>query len=217
MAANGKNYGSVWQSNAYGTTSPASPSAPTDPLDGQPMDGLTAITPVVSSASGTTLSGAGTLQAYILDAGIDPPTATGSAATSDATTIILNESGITDGFVVGMNVHGVKSGATGTITSIGGGGNVVLTCSGGVTGTVIANESIIGVDPGRWMRFPDADYTVVSTTRDQPFLAFSLLTPRKGRIIWLPNGVTFSGGSAGIIITQLGQSATALHNAGWWS
>ena len=216
MAVSGTEYGSVFKSNAWGTTSPVTGSAPTDPADGQSMDGLTAITPVVSAASGVTLSGAGTLQCYVLDAGVDLPNVSGSAASSTGTTVVLNESGVTDGFVVGMTIRGSKSGVTGVITSIGGSGNKTLTCSAGVTGVAVANETIIGISPGRWMRFPDGDYTVAGTTRDQPFLAFSLLTPRKGRILWVPNAVTFSSGSAGLLTTQLGQTATGLHNAGWW-
>ena len=213
MATSGNNYGPVFQSNAWGTTSPVSGSAPTDVTDGQPMDGLTAITPVGSSAISTTLSGAGTLQCYILDASAGAPPASGSAASNTGTTIVLNETVASDLFVAGMTVRGIKSGATGVVTSVAAS---TLTCSGGVTGTVIANETIVGTDLGRWMRFPDADYTVTGTTRDQVFLAFSLLTPRKGRILWVPNAVTFSAGSAGIITTQLGQTATGLHNAGYW-
>jgi hypothetical protein len=207
----GKNYGSVYQ-ETFGTTSPVSGSAPTDPTDGQPMDGLTAVQPVVSSASGTTLSGAGTLQAYTLDPALTP-NAREAAASNTGTTFVTSGSAVTAGFVVGMTVTGKQSGATGVVTGVSG---TTITCSGGVTGTVVAGELLLGVDPGRWTRFPDADYTVVNTTRDQPFLPFSLLTPRKGRIKWVPNGVTFSAGSAGITVTQLGQAASALHDAGYW-
>lgn len=216
MAVNGKNRGSTYQ-ELFGTTSPVTGSAPTDVTDGQPMDGLSAITPIVSTAvSSVNLSGAGTLQAYILDAAACVAPCSGTAASSDATTITLNESALTDGFVVGMSVRGGQSQATGIITSIGGSGNKVITCSAGVTGTVIANERIFGTDLGRWMRFPDADYTVAGTTPDQVFLAFSLLTPRKGRIKWVPNGVTFASGSAGITVTQAGQASLALHDSGYW-
>lgn len=218
MAVNGKNYGSVYQ-ETFGTTSPVSGSAPTDPTDGQPMDGLSAIQPVVSAAVSVLLSGAGTLQAYILDPSLVPQAKALQASASDATTITATGDLLASGYVVGMTLKGSKSGTLGVITSIGGGGNTVATCSGGVTGSVMVGEQLNGTDPGRWMRFPDADYTVANTTRDQPFLPFSLLTPRKGRIKWVPNSVTFGGGgSGGIQVTQLGQVAGAggLHDAGWW-
>jgi hypothetical protein len=117
-----------------------------------------------------------------------------------------------------MSIRGGQSGLTGVITSIGGSGNKTITCSGGVTNyaNVVVNERIFGTDLGRWMRFPDADYTVSGTTPDQVFLAFSLLTPRKGRIKWVPNAVTFASGSAGITVTQAGQVASDLHNSGYW-
>lgn len=211
----GKNYGSVYI-ELFGTSSPVSGSAPTDLTDGQPIDGLTAITPVVSSASGTTLSGAGTLQCYLLDPGLTPQIKA-SGASSTSTTIVLNESGLTAGFEVGMTVQGTQSAATGVITSIGGSGNKTLTCSGGVTGTVVANEIIVSIPQGRWVRFPSGDSgTVPSGGRDAAFAALALLAPRKGRIKWVPNGVTFSAGSAGVTVTQLGQIATGLHNAGNW-
>ena len=218
MAVSGTNYGSVFQ-GTYGTTSAVTGSAPTDVTtpDGQPMDGLYAITLVVSSASGTTLSGAGTLQCYILDYGMGTtpgPQTQGSAASSTGTTIVLNETVATDGFVVGQTVRGLKSGATGVVTSVA---SSTLTCSGGVTGVVIANETIVGFDPGRWTRAPSYDSgTVPSGNRDALFAANLLYTPRKGYIIWIPNGVTFSAGSAGVTVSQLGQTYTGLHNSGAW-
>lgn len=63
------NAGSV-SSETHGTTSPVSGSAPSGATDGQALMGVKAVTVVVSSASGTTLSGAGTLQCYVYDAAI---------------------------------------------------------------------------------------------------------------------------------------------------
>jgi hypothetical protein len=211
----GTNYGAVYQ-ETFGTTSPVSGSAPSGATDGQPMDGLFAVRLVVSSGSGTTLSGAGTLQAYIFEQNL-VPVAREQAASSDATTFVCTASALTAGFVVGMTVTGSSSGATGVITSIGGTGNKTITCSGGVTGSVTAGELLVGVDPGRWVRCPALDSaTVASGARDETFVEIVLSVPRKGRIKWVPNGVTFSAGSAGITITQLGQTNLGLHDAGRW-
>jgi hypothetical protein len=218
MAVSGNNYGPVFQSNVWGTSSAVSGSAPTDVGDGQPLDGLYGVTLVVSVPSGITLSGAGTLQGYVLDSGFAlQAVAKATAASNTGTTIVLVESGLTTGFVVGMVVTGLTSGATGIVTAIGGTGNKTLTCSGGVTGTVTAGEVIQGVDPSRWARDASLDTaTVTSGVRDCMFASIQFTTPRKGRALWVPNGVTFSSGSGGVITTQLGQTAAGLHNAGWW-
>lgn len=67
MAVSGTNNGQTFISSQWGTSSPITGSAPTDAADGQPLNGLAAITLVISAASGKTLSGAGTMQAYLYD------------------------------------------------------------------------------------------------------------------------------------------------------
>ena len=132
----GTETGSVY-TETYGTTSPVSGSAPTVVTDGQALDGLYAITVVLSVGSGVTLSGAGSLLCYCYDASV-----------------------------------------------------------------------------GRWFRVPQFDITVgTSGVRDLGFQAFETATPRKGRVKWVPTSVTFSAGSAGVVVTQLGQSNVDLVKA----
>lgn len=132
----GTETGSVY-TETYGTTSPVTGAAPTVATDGQAMDGLYAITVVVSVATGVTLSGAGSLVCYCYDASV-----------------------------------------------------------------------------GRWFRVPQFDITTnTASVRDLGFQAFETATPRKGRVKWVPAAVDFSGGSAGVVVTQLGQTNVGLVNA----
>lgn len=57
-------------SETFGTSSPVSGSAPTASTDGQPLGDLDAVTVVVDAGLGVTLSGAGTLQAYMYDGSV---------------------------------------------------------------------------------------------------------------------------------------------------
>lgn len=117
-------------SELFGTTSPVSGSTPSGSTDGQPLGDLDGVSVQVVSATGTTLSGAGTLQCYVYDA------------------------------VVAL-----------------------------------------------WARASDFDLTVTVTTRTQAFQAFQVAAPRNARIKWVPSGVTFSAGSAGVTVYQLGYNA----------
>jgi hypothetical protein len=55
-----------------------------------------------------------------------------------------------------------------------------------------------------WARMPAFDLSVTGTTRTQAFQAFQVLGPRNARIKWVPSAVTFSAGSAGVTVYQLG-------------
>lgn len=121
-------------SETFGTTSPVTGSAPTSATDGQPLADLDAITVIVSAADTRTLSGAGTLKAYILD------------------------------------------------TSV-------------TTSTTV------------WARASAFDLSVTATTQAQCFPAFQVIAPRKARIKWVPDSVTFSAGSAGVTVYQLGYNS----------
>lgn len=115
----------------FGTSSPVTGSAPSavNGTDGQPLKDLTSISLFVSVASGVTLSGAGTLQAYIWD----------------------------------------PSG------------------------------------PNRWARAPLLDRTIsTSGVRDLFVDTFDVTTARNAYVKWVPSGVTFSSGTAGVIVTQAG-------------
>lgn len=116
-------------SETFGTSSPVTGSAPTADTDGQPVGDLDAVTLVVLSATGTTLSGAGTLQGYMYDPSI-----------------------------------------------------------------------------AVWVRAPDYDLSVTATTRGQAFASFSLVGSRGARMKWIPSAVTFSAGTAGATVYQLGHS-----------
>jgi hypothetical protein len=60
-----------------------------------------------------------------------------------------------------------------------------------------------------WARFPAGDFNVTATTRMQAFEPVDVVGPRKGaRIKWIPTGVTFSAGSAGVTVWQLGGLST---------
>lgn len=114
----------------FGTTSAVTGSAPSGATDGQPLEDLDAITVVVDTATGVTLSGAGSLLCYVYD------------------------------------------------------GSTAL-----------------------WSRLPQADFSVgTSGVRSLAFAAADVTAPRNARIKWVPSGVTFSAGSAGVTVYQLGYS-----------
>ncbi len=354
--ANTDTYRELW-----GTSSPVTGSAPTSATDGQPLDGLGAITVTVSSDLGTTLSGAGTLAAYLYDTGVLPPS--GGDGISDAATVknFLRYDGQTGNFTVGQVVTGTTSGAVGTIAADADGGTEGCLTLTAVTGTFQDNEAItdpitgaatvntpnftgnltklnyvtqtanyhvglkitggtsaataviladadagatgtltlaliagtfvtaeivtdssagsatasgsqyfqityangvglqvgqlvtgqtsgatgvISVDSGtvltltaptgtfansevmlasavpRWVRLPSADFSIVATglssVIDIAFDPVVVETPRKGRIKWVPVGVTFGAGSLGVTTHQLGQGNIEAHNAGEW-
>jgi hypothetical protein len=116
-------------SETFGTTSPVTGSAPTLATDGQPIADLDAITLVIDAGTGVTLSGAGSLLAYMYD-----PT--------------------------------------------------------------------VAV----WARASDYDITVTATTRAQAFASFDVIAGRGARLKFIPSAVTFSAGSAGVLVYQLGHS-----------
>lgn len=120
---------------AFGTTSPVTGAAPTLATDGQDLSDLIALGVQVASANGTTLSGAGTLQAWVYDSAV-----------------------------------------------------------------------------ALWARAPYLDITVSATTQAQAFNPSLVTLPRKSRIKWVPNGVTFSAGSGGVTVWQLGQTT----RNGWY-
>lgn len=56
-----------------------------------------------------------------------------------------------------------------------------------------------------WARAPAFDLSVsTGSVRTLAFQAFEVVGPRNGRIKWVPSGVTFSSGSAGVTVHQLG-------------
>lgn len=135
----GNNYGTTFV-ETFGTTSPVSGSAPTTAEDGQPLSGLGAITVVASSAAGTTLSGAGTLVAYMYDPAVLSPNGTGEAASEPD--LKLNYDNQTVNFVLETIVHGVTSGAAAEIsadTDSGASGTLTLVDA---TGTIVDNEPL---------------------------------------------------------------------------
>lgn len=283
----GSNKGSVY-TEAFGTSSPVSGSAPTSATDGQPIRGLTAVTVVVSCAAGATLSGSGTLTAYLYDSSIISPD--GAALANGGSGLITSASLAYDGqsanFTVGLTVTGGTSGATGVIatdTDAGTTGTLTLTGIVGtfvdnetltdsstgaavvngvafkllpydgqqvafevgqvvtgvtsaavatiasltstvltfnlstVTGVFVDNEILNGVSPARWVPFIAGNLSVTGTGRDQAFAALTLLTPRNGRIKWVPTTVAFAGGgSGGVTVHQVGQTGTDLHDQGQW-
>ena len=63
-----------------------------------------------------------------------------------------------------------------------------------------------------WSRWPAKDFTCVGIPASQRSIAFGSVAidcPRNSRIKWVPTGVTFSAGSAGVTIYQLGHSKLA--------
>lgn len=135
----------------YGTaTSPVVAVAPTDLTDGQQLEGLTAVRCVVSAASGQTLSGGGTLIAYIQDPAV--LTANGGAMVNGgsglADTATLLYASQTANYTVGLLLTGASSGANGIIsadTDAGTTGTLTLT---GVKGTFVTGEIITDSSTG---------------------------------------------------------------------
>lgn len=119
----------------FGTTSPATGSAPSTATDGLPLNGLKGVSVQVASATGTTLSGAGSLLGYVYD------------------------------------------------------DRVAL-----------------------WARCPAIDLTCsTASVRTLAFQAFELITPRNARVKWIPSGVTFSAGTAGVTVYMLGHLEGAVY------
>jgi hypothetical protein len=123
-------------SETFGTSSPVTGSAPSGATDGQSLKELTAVTVVVDTASGKTLSGGGFLECW----------------TYDASTAL-------------------------------------------------------------WTRYPDYDITLFHTeaVRSLDCGTFSVPGGRASRIKWVPGGVTFSSGTAGVTVYQLGQSKKVIY------
>lgn len=57
-----------------------------------------------------------------------------------------------------------------------------------------------------WVRCPALDLSVTATTRSMAFEPFEVIGGRNARVKWVPTGVTFSAGSAGVTVYQLGHS-----------
>lgn len=58
-----------------------------------------------------------------------------------------------------------------------------------------------------WARAPGGDFDVdTSGVRTLGFDAVDVLCGRSGRVKWVPNGVTFSGGSTGLELFIVGQA-----------
>lgn len=56
-----------------------------------------------------------------------------------------------------------------------------------------------------WARAPEFDLSVsTSGVRTLGFRGFEVVAARNGRVKWVPNAVTFSAGSAGVTVYQLG-------------
>lgn len=63
-----------------------------------------------------------------------------------------------------------------------------------------------------WSRCPSGDFTLVGIPATQRSIAFEtvdVICPRNSRIKWIPTGATFSAGSAGVTVYQLGHSRLA--------
>lgn len=60
--------------------------------------------------------------------------------------------------------------------------------------------------PGAWSRHPAGDFTVtLSGVARQSFEPVEVLVNRKGRVLWVPSGVTVSAGAT-VTVYQLGQA-----------
>lgn len=55
-----------------------------------------------------------------------------------------------------------------------------------------------------WSRMPALDLSVTGTARSMAFPAMQVIGNRNSRVKWVPSGVTFSAGSAGVKVYQLG-------------
>lgn len=62
-----------------------------------------------------------------------------------------------------------------------------------------------------WSRYASGDFTCVGIPASQRSVAFTAgdLPVKRGRIKWVPTGVTFSAGTAGVTVYQLGYSKLA--------
>lgn len=122
----GNNYGSVYV-ETYGTTSPATGSAPTtDATDGQPLNGLYAVTPVVSAESGVALSGGGSLLAYLYDTYLLRWVRAPMADIADLSSLSTRD-GALGAFVVGTPRNGRIKWVPSGVTFASGSGGVTVT------------------------------------------------------------------------------------------
>lgn len=90
---------------------------------------------------------------------------------------------------------------------------VVLAAATGVTlsGAGTLDCYVYDTATALWSRCPSADFTCVGVpaVRSVAFAAVTVVAPRNARIKWVPTGVTFSAGSAGVTVYQLGHSRLA--------
>lgn len=86
--------------------------------------------------------------------------------------------------------------------------SVQISAATGVTLSGAGSLQCYVYDPSvaLWARMPTFDLSVTGTTRTQAFQALEVIAPRNARIKWVPSAVTFSAGSAGVTVYQLGFS-----------
>ena len=139
----GINYGTTYV-ETFGTSSPVTASSPAPTDEGQPLAGLSAITLVVSSAGGTTLSGAGSMLAFLKDPAVISPNgvALANGGSGLATSAYLAYDGQSGNFTVGQVVTGTTSAATGTIAADTDAGTTGVLSLTGITGVFVDNEAI---------------------------------------------------------------------------
>ncbi len=84
---------------------------------------------------------------------------------------------------------------------------VVVAVASGVTLSGAGTLQCYVYDPSvaLWARMPAFDLSVsTASVRSLAFPAVSVTGARNARIKWVPSGVTFSSGSAGVTVYQLG-------------
>jgi hypothetical protein len=108
-------------------------------------------------------------------------------------------------FETGQTVTGATNGGTGTVTSFDG---TTLVMSVDDADQFDDGEVLAGDTPASWARVPSGDFDVdTSGVRTLVLPPIDVVTPRGGRIKWIPTGVTFTGGgSGGVTVRQMGQA-----------
>lgn len=91
---------------------------------------------------------------------------------------------------------------------------VVVDAGSGVTlsGAGTLDCYVYDASTAVWSRCPSGDFTLVGIPSSQRSIAFEpvdVVCPRNSRIKWVPTGVTFNTGSAGVGVKQLGYSRLA--------
>lgn len=147
----GVNRGSVFV-ETFGTTSPVKGDAPSGSDDGQPLDGLAAITVVVTAAPGVELAGGGVCDAYYTDPALTSPDGAAVSISGNVTNVPYDTS--TAQFINDRPCYDITSGGSFHIVRQDGAANLWVDT---IVGSIVNNNVLA-------MGMADVDGTLSAST-----------------------------------------------------